>query len=158
MNDRFRFRVWNEKEKIFEEINFERTDGFFISQDGKLFEITRLDYDSSYIDERPDLIKEFCTGIKDKNGKLIYEGDIVLLTDEDAFEQPRKTIVRWAEENACFGLFISHKLYYGFGSYESEFFEVIGNIHENPELLEDTTNCSQLNEVVTNCNQSEVEK
>ncbi len=88
-------------------------------------------------------IVEQCTGLKDKNGKLIYEGDIVLLTDEDSFEQTQKTIVRWAEENASFGLFGSKDLYYGFYSYNSDNFEVIGNIHENPELLQPVTNCNQ---------------
>lgn len=78
-----------------------------------------------------------CTGRKDKNGQLIYDGDIVVLDDTDSFENPIKTIIRWAEESARFGLFFSHKLYYGLDYFERENLEVIGNIHDNPELLED---------------------
>ena len=141
MNDRFRFRVWNEEEKIFEEINFNRTDGFFISQDGKLFEITRLDYDSSYIDERPDLIKEFCTGLKDKNGKLIYEGDVVEAVVQNHYKL--KGIICWEIDryqikdlNAPVLFDLYEALYDSDTGFEKNTIEVIGNIHENPELLE----------------------
>lgn len=141
MNDRFRFRAWDRKNKrMLYNIQGAYDGGCIEDKDGEDVEDCHEGCFDCFIPkewqgENYQYIVEQCTGLKDKNGKLIYEGDIVLLTDEDAFEQPRKTIVRWAEENACFGLFISDKSYYGFGSYESEFFEVIGNIHEHGGLL-----------------------
>lgn len=85
------------------------------------------------------LIWEQSTGFKDKNGKEIYEGDIIKVVnvhdgDEECWEQPYGLAipqeVKWDEE----------RLRWSFGGckrilYEPEDFEVIGNIHENPELL-----------------------
>ena len=124
MNERFNFRtpIYGADEKFKKFVYWNAENGFPATtcRIGDVFKET-----------------EQCTGLSDKNGKLIYEGDIVLLDDTDSFENPIKTVVRWAEENASFGLFHSHNLYYGFFSYESENFEVIGNIHEHGGLLKE---------------------
>lgn len=132
MNDRFRFRAFDKQDK---ELIYEAENTY----DCQSYNGHTIWHDNfaCLLDDEERYIVEQCTGLKDKNGRLIYEGDIVMLDDTDIFENPIKTIVRWAEENACFGLFSSHNLYYGFSSYERGNFEVIGNIHENPELLED---------------------
>ena len=66
------------------------------------------------------------TGLKDKNGKEIYEGDI-LLTNNQTYNYEVKF------EDCSFGVQTKH---YGFinliGCGE---LEIIGNIYENPELL-----------------------
>ena len=71
------------------------------------------------------------TGLQDKNGKEIYEGDIVTTGTDKAM------IVGWSERHASFvierdGWMFGH--YFG-EAFESNECEVIGNIYENPELL-----------------------
>lgn len=78
------------------------------------------------------------TDLKDKNGKAIYEGDIVAKFD---FENPlfRSVVVR---ENGAFGYvdlktFIAFAANYNFewDNGKSQLIEIVGNIHENKELV-----------------------
>ena len=72
-----------------------------------------------------DIILMQYTGLKDKNGKEIYEGDILDTT------QSGKCKVVFTE--GCFFMdFIHSRFPICTNDYE---IEVIGNIHENPELL-----------------------
>ena len=81
--------------------------------------------------ENGELIAEQYTGLKDKNGKEIYEGDIVSGHNPyyiGTFE------IAWREDKA--GWFGFAKDDYTWPLYNMEHPKVIGNIHENPELLE----------------------
>ena len=75
-----------------------------------------------------------CTGLKDKNGKLIFENDIVNCLNEECYGY-----IGWNESEAGFyfnvllegGRFEEEHIY----DYQ-DCIEVIGNIFDNPELLE----------------------
>ncbi len=71
---------------------------------------------------------EQCTGLKDKKGKLIYEGDI--LKDKYGALHPISWNVKGFYEADTFAVA-------GFYNAIQEDMEVIGNIHENPELLKE---------------------
>ena len=67
-----------------------------------------------------------CTGLKDKNGTLIFEGDVVK-DDHDALHY-----VRWVYDS--WQLFPCTQNNYTIGIVDDEI-EVIGNIYDNKELL-----------------------
>lgn len=71
-----------------------------------------------------------CTGINDKNGKLIFEGDIV-----KAYGFNKSFILICCFKSACFCLCYTDGRIYNFVDSVAPI-EVIGNIYENPELLE----------------------
>ena len=81
------------------------------------------------------LTPEQCTGIKDKNGNLIYEGDIIRLPWQAGWPD-LIGVVKFNELYASFLLSktITDRAEQSFWWNNSK--EVIGNIHENPELLE----------------------
>ncbi|EKB3549485.1 hypothetical protein ONY91_001694 [Listeria monocytogenes] len=76
-----------------------------------------------------DVVLMQYTGLKDKNGKKIFEGD-----------------VGWDEHNECYGVvkFEEGKFLYVWENIAEDLqevadgIEICGNIHENPDLLEET--------------------
>lgn len=114
-----KFRAWDKKEKkMYYDIGISNT-GVVMMWIDKSGGATFLGDGGNGLPE----IMQF-TGLKDKNGKEIFEGDIVKFVGENTKEQ-----VNWDEESG--GFCLSHQA----GIIPKESVEVIGSIYENPELL-----------------------
>lgn len=83
----------------------------------------------------PDTICQF-TGLTDKNGKKIWENDILKAhLDADYPEDTTYTRILWNETGFCTNENHSRDIE-TFGKWDAEHFEVCGNIFENADLLE----------------------
>lgn len=126
-----KFRMWN---KITSQLHL--VDGLYFD-----------DKEAEYVDD--DNVLRFIgfknielmqsTGLRDKNGKEIFEGDI--LEVDDCGEVLGNAKLIWDNEQAAFMIDAISvddiAPFYEFVSDEDYFYRVIGNIYENPELLED---------------------
>ena len=94
----------------------------------------------NYVD-CPEMVIIQYTGLKDKNGKEIYEGDIVGFKRKEILHTLHHSVVEWDDMKAGFFLTRVHMFpKKQDSSIRNEFInaknkEVIGNIYENPELL-----------------------
>ncbi len=72
------------------------------------------------------------TGLTDKNGKMIFEGDIIRNIDNGDIG-----VIRWYIEHGAFVIrrISDNQIFWLFDNNFSKI-EIIGNIHDNPELLE----------------------
>jgi uncharacterized phage protein (TIGR01671 family) len=88
----------------------------------------------AHIGEVADYILMQYTGLKDKNGREIYEGDIVIsgMLENDVWV-PRNGIVEWEQGDALFRIKLSDAI--DDDQLMDGPCEVIGNIYESPELL-----------------------
>lgn len=130
MQDRFSFRVWKSQEH-------------------------RMVYNVCYLN--PLLLDEEkseegkynkllqCTGIKDENGNLIYEGDIVKTWKFSTGEISNKVVI-WNKDRCGFRLYTIDQYKRNIHNSPQSMLNVttiklLGNIYENPELLEEESIC-----------------
>ena len=78
----------------------------------------------------PETVGQY-TGLTDKNGRKIFEGDLIRSTETE-----ETAIVQWFSEHSAFMIWCKTSNQVGF-LYECEksIIEVIGNVHDNPELI-----------------------
>ena len=123
-----KFRVWDNKIK--EYIVPEQFEILLLANDKKT-PVCNLNLSNNIYDfyKAENIEVDMFTGLKDKKGKEIYEGDLVEISDSD-------------DDIICqvkyeYGSFILEKGEYTeyLGEVEERFLEVVGNILENPELL-----------------------
>ena len=124
-----KFRVWlDEFNKMFYDVGLMGGE-LYVNIDGKGYDVVG--------DCRDFKLMQF-TGLKDKNGKEIYEGDIVKARDVKVNGQDKFYIceVKWMPTGwyaMSYKDLVGTEHYLSLNILETE---VIGNIYENPELLE----------------------
>ena len=80
---------------------------------------------------KPETVGQF-TGLTDKNGRKIFEGDIVVVPLSG---KPAKGIVEYFKTDICGFTVITQPQYSNYVLQKNYAYEVIGNIYDNPELL-----------------------
>ena len=131
-----KFRAWDKvkKEMINELICFGK------NADGT----TWINHDNSFNNEKNGYmwnsrnleIMQF-TGIKDCEGKEIYEGDIV-----ECYDHPTGIDSCTAEVVFLHGMFKAKDMSFPLSDYGTVWIKVLGNIYENPELIKEVNNDS----------------
>ena len=137
MKERYLFRAKRKDsgEWVFGGLSYcEKTGAYFITNMGK----DHISYIGFHQEVDPDTICQ-CTGLKDKNGNLIWENDIVAYWDSYSTESGLAEAdcigkVVWDDETISFQ--VTNRL--SAESYEvlDDECSVIGNTFDNPELLE----------------------
>lgn len=135
MNREIKFRVWDKtRNELFTYINECGVKQLNFNQEMAIESVELFEYLPSeiFVFKTLDIddveLMQF-TGIKDKNDVEIYEGDIVNFDKVEWGGDNNIHVVTWDKTYGCWC--------FGGGSIsDMEFREVIGNIYENPELLE----------------------
>lgn len=129
-----KYRVWDKERKTYEEPIL---DGYVLTQGGVLFGSSVLDDWMTEINEDSVVLEQY-TGLKDAEDVEIYEGDIIRI-DNGGIEKVEFGRQAEEEDFGAFYTYLGYNFFLGW-SYESPEdlykIEVIGNVHQNPELLE----------------------
>ena len=137
--NRFNFRFWDKKNNymFMQSCNNQDFEHIFI-EDGEAILANALKHESGYelaVAPKDRYVLMQSTGLVDKNGKEIFEGDF--LKDDKTGDILN---VQWREDGACFGVSINENWqdydWRDFGEldmYDLKSLEIIGNEYENPD-------------------------
>lgn len=126
MNDRFKFRIWHEGKMHYNDFVITST-GYAAKIDEEF--LGKCVFNQENLEFNKQAVVMQCTGMRDKNGKLIYEGDIVKHSKSN-----QQYKVQWNDKGFWqlddYAMARSSK-------FLEENYEIIGNIYENKELIDD---------------------
>lgn len=108
---------------------------FYGDPDNKYFILTDGEFDCDYYDAPQvdfDTVGEW-TGLTDKNGEKIFDGDVVEGADFQADDGYAK--IGWDDDSARF-VILGYGIVCDFDNYYGYELEIIGNIYDNPDLIE----------------------
>ena len=126
MQDRFKFRAWNLEKGI---MHYDVEDTY----DGISNNAIQHSNFSAVLEDNEYIVMQ-CTGFKDRNGKLIYEGDVVGFGSENE----DIGIIEWDNDECRF--IVDEKFNNSISDFSNWYgneLEIIGNIYQNPELLKE---------------------
>nr|DAJ71164.1 MAG TPA: YopX protein [Caudoviricetes sp.] len=140
MNREIKFRIWDKSFKKFLEDDYESKN--VIDGDGNLFMyvLSETFRDLYFYKLLKNIEISEYTGLKDKNGKEIYEGDIIKLIYFRNRRRKETGKVVFLNHQASFGIIDRDGNEYPLYRNTAEQIEVIGNIYENFELTEKGNN------------------
>lgn len=149
MPDSLKTRLWDAEEKTMHYTDFVITSTGYVAKLQPMYELeedengdkVEIQSEKEFMINQTDfefnkkMIVMKCTGLEDENKQLVYEGDVVRfysLVGYATFE------IKFNEEKAAFGCEDEETDFCEFGQLfdASNYIAILGNIYENPELLE----------------------
>lgn len=135
ISNNLKFRVWDNDEKRYRDDDV--IDGsFLLSTEGILWSVEGIPWNRRncklYLADEERFVVEQCTGLEDKDGALIYEGDIIEMTRyvfigdikvERYAVEHSKMLARWRLGKSCIYL----------NTDTAAECKIVGNIHQNAE-------------------------
>lgn len=127
-----KFRAWDKELKTMLDVSLiDLKKGVLVGEHWKFGETNSMSFD--------EIVLMQSTGLKDKNGKEIFEGDVVRYNIDVVDIKKHPTLGFYTVLNGREGFFGDGMIIEDFEKDAEEFsqiVEIIGNIYENPELLE----------------------
>ena len=138
-----KFRAWDSRNN--EMVFSERSDCFYINTKGVLFMYAIPNIEGGITTYHKSYSVDLFAGLQDKNGADIYEGDVIQFSDKyewhrspfqskDEIKEILEDHVKYPYERRV--VKIPEDYEWLLSSEIQSYWEVIGNIHSNPELLE----------------------